>query len=229
MAVTSGADADKLDALAKVIETGATKIEDVYTPVRQSLRGSGWQGQDADQFGSEWDGPSKARLTHTATALRDAATTLRKNAQAQRQTSNTYDGSTGTVGTSGLPPSAYRDRVEPTGASAGHTLWRGLSDLPVIGSVIGWGTVTWDVARIVSYGSAEAVAEVMPGDHSAQEKILNDEISDFTKDGASHAIDESIGLPIPMKVDMGGAVFDEFFGAHTDDLTSPGYWLTKDL
>ena len=93
--VTSGADPDALDALAARLDKGATTIEGVYTPVRQSLHGSGWVGQDADRFANDWNGPSKTRLAQCATALRDAATTLRKNAQAQRVTSNDYDGSLG--------------------------------------------------------------------------------------------------------------------------------------
>lgn len=92
MTITEGADADALDRLAVQIEQGATHIEGVYVPVRHSFHASSWQGPDADAFASDWDGPSKARLVQTASALRDAAKILRRNAQEQRTASATDGG-----------------------------------------------------------------------------------------------------------------------------------------
>lgn len=82
-----GADPEALERLAAVVERGAAQVEGVYAPIRRMFQTSGWDGVDADQFGTEWDGPQRARLAASASALREAATNLRLNAAEQRAAS----------------------------------------------------------------------------------------------------------------------------------------------
>jgi hypothetical protein len=87
MSITEGADVDALEGLAVGFEQFAERVEGAYTPVRQALHRSNWVGADADTFATEWDGPSRARLSAVATSLRAAATSLRRNAAEQREAS----------------------------------------------------------------------------------------------------------------------------------------------
>ncbi|MBS1848738.1 MAG: WXG100 family type VII secretion target [Actinobacteria bacterium] len=88
--LTEAADPAALDNLARHLDEGAGRIESMYAPVRHAFHASGWQGSDADAFGSDWDGPSRARLSQTASMLREMATRLRRNAEQQREASAAY-------------------------------------------------------------------------------------------------------------------------------------------
>jgi hypothetical protein len=96
--LTEGADPDELERLAKLIYDGATQIDGVYAAVRSQFQSSSWQGPDADQFGVEWDGPSKARLSQATEALRQAGWSLNVNAYQQRSASGSDGGLGGGFG-----------------------------------------------------------------------------------------------------------------------------------
>ncbi|MBS1847161.1 MAG: hypothetical protein JST73_02695, partial [Actinobacteria bacterium] len=140
MTLTEAADPDALDRLAHHCDAAAQKIEDTYVPVRQAFHSSGWQGSDADQFATDWDGPSRARLTNTATALRDAATSLRRNANQQRAASDDTAGGGG-GGPLGLSNELMRDLEEiidglGPGGLTGNQLVRDLEGLFGGGSIL---------------------------------------------------------------------------------------------
>ena len=83
-----GADVEALRQLALSFEGGASVVDDARTSVRSALHSAVWPGPDGEQARGQWDGQLEPSLTRTAQALRDAAATLRANAEAQERTSS---------------------------------------------------------------------------------------------------------------------------------------------
>lgn len=92
-----GADPDKLDELARQFDSAVAGLQKVYRVGRQAAHSSAWSGPDAQQFRQQWDGPSRSRIQAAERLLASAASTLRQNAEAQRQTSEGGSGSFGGV------------------------------------------------------------------------------------------------------------------------------------
>lgn len=103
-----GADVDQLRALARNLSQAADRLEAMTGDVSGRLSATPWQGQDANQFRSQWQGESLGLLRAVANGLRAAAAEIDRNANEQEQAS-TESGSGGQPGgltaSDGLPPS----------------------------------------------------------------------------------------------------------------------------
>lgn len=95
-----GADIEALRLLADKISEGGTSLDGVVSTVESAMVGPGeWDGPDAEGFRAEWGDTHAVRLRDTANLLRDVATKVRENAEAQDTTSNDYTGFAGATGT----------------------------------------------------------------------------------------------------------------------------------
>ncbi|MFD6090724.1 hypothetical protein ACFWGN_01245 [Oerskovia sp. NPDC060338] len=99
--VMYGADVAALRDLATSLDGGAGVLDQARSKVRGSFHSVPWYGPDADQERGQWDGRLEPLLTQTAQSLRDAATTLRRNADDQESTSAADTGSSGAAGGAG--------------------------------------------------------------------------------------------------------------------------------
>lgn len=93
-----GADVDQLRALARNLTQAADRLEGMTGEVTGRLSAVPWQGQDASQFRSQWQGQSLGQIRAVVGALRDAATQIERNATEQDQASAT-SGSDGLLST----------------------------------------------------------------------------------------------------------------------------------
>lgn len=85
-----GMDVAEVNTLAQTFTNEANKIEqEIITMISTKLHGTTWQGQDRNQFESDWNSTLVHQLRTVATALRDAATTANRNAAAQTSVSST--------------------------------------------------------------------------------------------------------------------------------------------
>lgn len=99
-----GADAGQLRATATQLDKGASALESSAKTLH-SLIGTTtqWRGPDADRFRSQWSS-SSARIIATAVdALRQAADTLRRNANEQEEASKATGGGIPAQGSPGDP------------------------------------------------------------------------------------------------------------------------------
>lgn len=83
-----GADPDQLDELGRAMAGAADLLASVRARVQSQVHGLGWSGSDADAFRHAWDGVHRRTLEAAADRLHDAATTLHRNAEEQRQASS---------------------------------------------------------------------------------------------------------------------------------------------
>lgn len=88
----SGADAAELDSTARLFTQAADRLEAVSKEIHGRLSAQVWTGPDADRFRGTWSYNSAA-IRAAATILRDAATTLGRNASEQHQASRASTGS----------------------------------------------------------------------------------------------------------------------------------------
>lgn len=79
----TGADAGQLRLLAGRFEQTADALEQTQAALRSHLHASPWNGSDADRFRGDWDTSHRSALAGAALCLRDAAGTLRRNADEQ--------------------------------------------------------------------------------------------------------------------------------------------------
>src|SRR4051812_48676530 len=83
-----GADVDELRTLAKQFDTAASQLESVGTTLSSSVNQTqAWQGPDASQFRSDWNGTHTAQLKAAVAALTNGSTGLLKNADEQNAAS----------------------------------------------------------------------------------------------------------------------------------------------
>lgn len=82
-----GADVDQLRALARNLTQAADRLEGMSGEISGRLSSTPWQGQDAMQFRSRWQGESTALVRGVANALRAAAAEVEHNANEQEQAS----------------------------------------------------------------------------------------------------------------------------------------------
>lgn len=94
-----GADVDQLRGLARSLTQAADRLEAMAGEVNSRLGSTPWQGQDAQQFRSQWQGESLALVRAVVNALRAAAAETERNANEQEQAS----GGTGSGGLSSSP------------------------------------------------------------------------------------------------------------------------------
>lgn len=97
-----GADVDQLRSLARSLTQAADRLDGMAGEVGSRLSATPWQGQDSQQFRSQWQGESSALVRNVVSALRAAASEVHRNAGEQEQASET-SGSGGTAGSSSQP------------------------------------------------------------------------------------------------------------------------------
>lgn len=97
-----GADIGELEQLAGRFEQGAGLIDGLTVNIGRMLLGTAWLGADADRFRSQWTGHDGAALTGVASALRQAALTLRQAAKLQGIASEAIGGGLGVVAGGGV-------------------------------------------------------------------------------------------------------------------------------
>lgn len=84
-----GAEPASLRQLAAQFDRAANNLEATLKPLQSQINNHRvWQGPDADRFRSEWTSVSRPRTTSAVDALRQAADTLRRNADEQEKTSS---------------------------------------------------------------------------------------------------------------------------------------------
>ncbi|CAM3656755.1 WXG100 family type VII secretion target [Mycobacterium frederiksbergense] len=110
-----GADVDQLRGLARSLTQASDRLDGMSGEVNNRLAATPWQGQDAQQFRSQWQGESQALIRSVVSALRAAAADVDRNANEQEQASAGTD-SGGAPGTAGIPtPSLAPLGIPPAG------------------------------------------------------------------------------------------------------------------
>ncbi|MEZ3161455.1 hypothetical protein AB1K54_13070 [Microbacterium sp. BWT-B31] len=95
-----GADIAQLRGTAAEFERAASALESIGSLLGGELSRAPWKGADATQFRSHWDTDYSRRIADASTRLREAAKSLRANADDQEATSMS-DGGPGGAGGSG--------------------------------------------------------------------------------------------------------------------------------
>ena len=102
------ADVDQLRTLARNLAQAADRLESMTGEVNGRLSAVPWQGQDASQFRSQWQGQSLGQIRGVVSALRNAASQVDRNATEQEQASS---GAPGAVGPLGFAPTFFGDEL----------------------------------------------------------------------------------------------------------------------
>lgn len=124
-----GADVAQLRSLAQQFDRAADRLDASRAAVGGAVESAHWRGADADRFRQLWSGQSAPRIGQVVHALRDAATSLRTNAQQQEQAS-AVDGGASSASAPGSAPSMgdvfswLQDGLD----------WKPLQGVPVFGS-----------------------------------------------------------------------------------------------
>ena len=101
-----GADVGALRALARTLSQAADRLDQTNSAVSGGLSNVRWSGPDADRFGAVWQQQSRKSLSSAATALREAAQALQRNAIEQEQASAATGGAlSGSAGSGSAMPS----------------------------------------------------------------------------------------------------------------------------
>ena len=90
--VLVGGDVDQLRALARTLGQAADRLENMTSTVTSMLGATTWLGPDAERHRSQWHTDSMARARTVAAALREAASTVNRNADEQEQASSVHGG-----------------------------------------------------------------------------------------------------------------------------------------
>lgn len=128
-----GADVAQLRTTAGDFDRTAQELDAIRTLLSSSVSRAPWRGTDAEQFRGEWNGGHARALTLAAQRLHDAATALRRNADAQEHTSAADGGAlsgSGAGAGAGGGSGATAPASPPTsgGADAVRDWWEGLTD-----------------------------------------------------------------------------------------------------
>lgn len=112
-----GADIEALRQLSDQIAQGGETLSGVVGIVESAIPApEQWNGADADGFREEWSGRHAPSIMTTAQALAEVAATVRRNADAQEETSN----DTGGLGSSPFPGATGSGSAT---ADTGFDLW----------------------------------------------------------------------------------------------------------
>jgi len=114
-----GADVAQLRDAASDFDRKAQELEAIRTLLSSSVSRAPWRGGDAEQVRGEWNGAHSRSLTAAAQRLHDAATALRRNADAQEQTSAAAGGALLGAGAGGATGGSTGPSG-PYGGSAAH-------------------------------------------------------------------------------------------------------------
>lgn len=83
-----GADVNQLRALARTLTQAADHLNDIALDSNLRVGSMPWRGPDADRFKNTWTNDSAAKIRAVITALREAAETVKRNADEQEQASS---------------------------------------------------------------------------------------------------------------------------------------------
>lgn len=83
-----GLDVAQVRQLSSQLNTQGDAIQQILTSLTSALNGTQWTGPDSEQFRNEWQSTHTPALRNVISALSDAATKARLNADSQEQTSN---------------------------------------------------------------------------------------------------------------------------------------------
>lgn len=167
-----GADAGQLRSIATQLNKGASALESSAKTLH-SLIGTTtqWRGPDADRFRSQWSSSSVRSIATAVDALRQAADTLRRNANEQ-ETASAADGGGSDGGGVGQPT---HTAPSPAGLSG---LWNELHGIPIHSSgyrvqeVVGADHVTRYVVYIT--GTLAADGQTIPSNIAAAAGVPDD-------------------------------------------------------
>ncbi|NNN22404.1 MAG: hypothetical protein HKL80_10445 [Acidimicrobiales bacterium] len=95
MAQMWGANPDELDALALRVQGAAEALDTIRGQINAGLLSARWEGPDANMSRELWSSKHSPMLENSVSGLREAATLLKSNAQAQREASGVGGGSSG--------------------------------------------------------------------------------------------------------------------------------------
>ncbi len=87
MAQMWGANPDELDALALRVQGAAEALDTIRGQINAGLLSAHWEGPDANMSRELWSSKHSPMLENSVSGLREAATLLKSNAQAQREAS----------------------------------------------------------------------------------------------------------------------------------------------
>jgi uncharacterized protein YukE len=104
-----GADVAQLRATAAQFGAAAGRLDSQRMEISAAIGQSPWHGPDATHFGQAWHGSLSGAMARAASALADAAQTLRNNADAQDQASAVVGGAHSGLPFPGLTPSVGGD------------------------------------------------------------------------------------------------------------------------
>jgi len=114
-----GADVDQLKALSKTLANGASQLTTRARELDSMINQGGyWQGQDAKQFASDWQGRLRPLLERTSRGIEEASKAALTNADQQTSASN--DGSGSLSGGSGSGGSGSGSGDAKTAADSTH-------------------------------------------------------------------------------------------------------------
>lgn len=83
-----GLDVQQVRQLSSQLNQQSDAVQQVLTSLTSVLNSTQWSGPDSEQFRNEWQSTHTPALRNVISALSDASTKARLNADAQEQTSN---------------------------------------------------------------------------------------------------------------------------------------------
>ncbi|MEO6987738.1 MAG: WXG100 family type VII secretion target [Aquihabitans sp.] len=95
-----GANPEQLDELAASFDDVAGRLDGEFERIMGRVVRSHWEGEGATAFRQSWSGPARKTFKGASSQLKEAATTLRRNAEDQRRAS-AASAASGTAGAGG--------------------------------------------------------------------------------------------------------------------------------
>ncbi len=82
-----GMDVDNVRLVARQVAQEADRLEGEITAIGNRISGASWTGPDRDRFVADWN-HQRNQVRNVCQILRDASSTMLRNAQEQEQTSS---------------------------------------------------------------------------------------------------------------------------------------------
>ena len=119
-----GADPEGLEQFASDLSQASGQFRQIQRQLSARIHSAPWSGSDASRFLDSWRGPYSSSLLSTASALEQAASIVRRNAEEQRAAGAAESGSTSAW--SGMA-SGFAGGGGGVGAGSEASGWHGLS------------------------------------------------------------------------------------------------------
>jgi uncharacterized protein YukE len=222
MAGMVGADPEELDALAQRFRVLAGRLDSSRASLGSQIHNSPWAGPAAEGFRHDWDGHHSRVLTAVARSLGQAADSLARNADEQRQASGSaFTGGNRGVATSPGPgsPTAFVDSlghvveaataVGPIAtllANSGHLLKISKFSVPTVASLFKNGEKITSKSKLVKgisfFGAGIATGTFLYN-------LANHASTETTVLAGAQAIGSTMALwPSPIASPVGAAIAD---------------------